>query len=128
MNYPENKDTDFSWQDFQNRTNGELADTLGNFIKRSVDFTNSRFDGVVPFSCTDDDWNVLGIDWSQTIEKLDQAYEQFHIRKPHHSVWILRDRQTAFSPNLNHGKSLKQTVRLPLKPWPSLSISAMLLR
>ncbi|WP_064504646.1 methionine--tRNA ligase, partial [Chlorobium limicola] len=32
MNYPENKDTDFSWQDFQNRTNGELADTLGNFI------------------------------------------------------------------------------------------------
>lgn len=81
MNYPENKDTDFSWQDFQNRTNGELADTLGNFIKRSVDFTNSRFDGVVPFSCTDDDWNALGIDWSQTIEKLDQAYEQFHIRE-----------------------------------------------
>jgi len=55
MNYPENKDSDFSWTDFQNRTNGELADTLGNFIKRSVDFTNSRFEGVVPHTCSRED-------------------------------------------------------------------------
>ena len=66
MNYPENKDSDFSWQDFQNRTNGELADTLGNFIKRSVDFTNARFDGVVPHESTSEEWNSLGIDWPDT--------------------------------------------------------------
>ncbi len=81
MNYPENKDTDFSWQDFQNRTNGELADTLGNFIKRSVDFTNARFEGVVPHACTDEEWNALGIDWQETLAKLDQAFEQFHFRE-----------------------------------------------
>ncbi|MBM3163153.1 MAG: methionine--tRNA ligase [Chlorobi bacterium] len=81
MNYPENKDTDFSWTDFQNRTNGELADTLGNFIKRSIDFTNSRFDGVVPHACTDDEWNGLGVNWPETVEKLDQAFEQFHFRE-----------------------------------------------
>jgi len=80
MNYPENKDTDFSWQDFQNRTNGELADTLGNFIKRSVDFTNARFDGRVPHACSVEEWNSLGIDWHETLGKLDQAFEQFHFR------------------------------------------------
>ena len=80
MNYPENKDTDFSWQDFQNRTNGELADTLGNFIKRSVDFTNARFEGQVPCDSTVEEWNDLGINWSETLEQLDLAYEQFHFR------------------------------------------------
>ncbi|MCF8215959.1 MAG: methionine--tRNA ligase [Chlorobium sp.] len=81
MNYPENKDTDFSWTDFQNRTNGELADTLGNFIKRSVDFTNARFEGAVPCSCSAEEWHDLGIDWNGTIEKLDYAFEQFHFRE-----------------------------------------------
>jgi methionyl-tRNA synthetase len=80
MNYPENKDTDFSWQDFQNRTNGELADTLGNFIKRSVDFTNARFDGEVPCDSTAEEWNTLGMDWQDTLEQLDRAYEEFHFR------------------------------------------------
>jgi methionyl-tRNA synthetase len=81
MNYPENKDTDFSWQDFQNRTNGELADTLGNFIKRSVDFTNARFEGEVPYECTPEDWNTLGINWPETLEQLDSAFEGFHFRE-----------------------------------------------
>ncbi|MCX6178061.1 MAG: methionine--tRNA ligase [Chlorobiales bacterium] len=81
MNYPENKDTDFSWQDYQNRTNGELADTLGNFIKRSVDFTNTRFDGEVPYECTSEDWNSLGINWQETLNQLDFAFEQFHFRE-----------------------------------------------
>ncbi len=81
MNYPENKDSDFSWQDFQNRTNGELADTLGNFIKRSVDFTNARFEGVVPYESTLEDWDSLGIDWPDTLRQLDLAFEQFHFRE-----------------------------------------------
>ena len=81
MNYPENKDTDFSWQDFQNRTNGELADTLGNFIKRSVDFTNARFGGEVPCDSSPEAWNSLGINWTDTLQQLDVAFEQFHFRE-----------------------------------------------
>ncbi len=98
MNYPENKDTDFSWQDFQNRTNGELADTLGNFIKRSVDFTNSRFGGVVPIDCpldvirsftvilthdNDVENDELGnrVDLVDLIDEIRDAYEDFHFRE-----------------------------------------------
>ncbi len=98
MNYPENKDTDFSWQDFQNRTNGELADTLGNFIKRSVDFTNSRFGGVVPIDCPldvmssftvilthDNDVEIdeLGnrVNLVDLIDEIRDAYDGFHFRE-----------------------------------------------
>jgi methionyl-tRNA synthetase len=45
---PETKDSDFSWKDFQNRVNGELADILGNFIFRTTSFTHRFFGGRVP--------------------------------------------------------------------------------
>ncbi len=45
---PETKDADFSWQGFQDRVNGELADVLGNFVNRSLTFAARYFDGEVP--------------------------------------------------------------------------------
>jgi len=47
-NLPEGKDTDFYWKEFQSRTNGELADILGNFINRTFTFAHKHFDGKVP--------------------------------------------------------------------------------
>ncbi len=47
-NLPENKDTDFFWKEFQGRTNGELADILGNFVNRTFTFAHKHFDGKVP--------------------------------------------------------------------------------
>lgn len=47
-NLPENKDTDFFWKEFQSRTNGELADILGNFVNRTFTFAHKHFDGKVP--------------------------------------------------------------------------------
>ncbi len=45
---PENKDADFTWREYQARTNNELADILGNFINRTLQFSARYFDGVVP--------------------------------------------------------------------------------
>ena len=45
---PLNKDTDFSWDDFQRRNNDELADVVGNFLHRTITFTNKNFDGKIP--------------------------------------------------------------------------------
>ena len=38
MNFPETKDADFTWKDYQARVNNELAAILGNFINRSLTF------------------------------------------------------------------------------------------
>jgi len=45
---PETADAEFSWTDFRHRTNGELADVLGNFIHRSLSFAVKNFEGRVP--------------------------------------------------------------------------------
>ncbi len=47
-NLPENKDTDFYWKEFQMRNNSELADIFGNFVNRTLTFTNKHFEGKVP--------------------------------------------------------------------------------
>ena len=48
INAPLNKDTDFSWDDFQRRNNDELADVIGNFLHRTFTFTHKFFDGEIP--------------------------------------------------------------------------------
>ena len=45
---PEHSDAAFTWEQFQQATNKDLADVLGNFVNRIVKFTESKFDGVVP--------------------------------------------------------------------------------
>ncbi|WP_409200965.1 methionine--tRNA ligase [Methanobrevibacter sp. DSM 116169] len=48
INAPLNKDTDFSWDDFQRRNNDELADVIGNFLHRTFTFTHKYFNGEIP--------------------------------------------------------------------------------
>ncbi|MFH0992274.1 MAG: methionine--tRNA ligase [bacterium] len=48
INLPESRDSDFYLKDFQARTNNELADILGNFINRTLAFTEKNFQGTVP--------------------------------------------------------------------------------
>ena len=45
---PEKGDSDFTWTGFQAAANSDLANTLGNFVHRSLTFLNKRWDGVVP--------------------------------------------------------------------------------
>ncbi len=48
MNMPESKDSDFTWRDYQARTNNELAAILGNYVNRVMTFVHKNFGGVVP--------------------------------------------------------------------------------
>ncbi len=45
---PENKDSDFTWKDFQARNNNELVAIFGNFVNRVVVLTNKYWNGFVP--------------------------------------------------------------------------------
>lgn len=47
-NMPENRDSDFKWDDFVDFHDKELADNLGNFVNRVIVLSNKYFDGVVP--------------------------------------------------------------------------------
>ena len=45
---PEQKDSEFTWADYRDRVNNELADVLGNFINRVLVLTGKYYDGAVP--------------------------------------------------------------------------------
>ncbi len=78
---PETKDSDFSWKDFQARVNNELADVLGNFVFRTLSFTENFADAKVPEL---NEATNLDRDTLQTINdqkaKVEDAYEHFRFR------------------------------------------------
>ncbi|MCY3018643.1 MAG: methionine--tRNA ligase [Planctomycetota bacterium] len=45
---PEDADSNFTWEDFAHRYNGELADILGNFVHRVLTFTVNKLGRRVP--------------------------------------------------------------------------------
>lgn len=47
INMPENKDTNWMWDDFVSKNNDELVGTYGNFIHRVITFTQKNF-GEIP--------------------------------------------------------------------------------
>lgn len=79
---PETKDSDFSWEDFQNKVNSELADILGNFVYRTTSFTENYFDGIIPElkNPTDYDRETLAKIEEQK-QKIAEAYESFKLRE-----------------------------------------------
>ncbi|WP_138429683.1 methionine--tRNA ligase [Fodinibius saliphilus] len=79
---PETKDSDFSWEDFQNKVNSELADILGNFVYRTTSFTENYFDGKVPelINPTEKDMQIL-TQINKQKDKITEAYESFKLRE-----------------------------------------------
>lgn len=45
---PEQKDNNFTWEDFRDRVNGELVNIFGNFVNRVVKLIGKNFEGRVP--------------------------------------------------------------------------------
>ncbi|UWQ92514.1 methionine--tRNA ligase [Aliisedimentitalea scapharcae] len=45
---PENSDSEFTWENFQQSVNKDLADVLGNFVSRITKFCRSKFGEAVP--------------------------------------------------------------------------------
>ena len=47
---PEQRDSEFTWNDYRDRINNELADVLGNFVNRVLVLTRKYYEGVVPIA------------------------------------------------------------------------------
>ena len=58
---PESSDSEFTWENFQQTVNKDLADVLGNFVSRVTKFCRSKFGEVIPSGGT----------WSQNEKNLE---------------------------------------------------------
>lgn len=80
-NMPENKDTDFYYQDLQAKNNNELGSILGNFVNRTFVFAEKYFEGKVPaLNAYEDIDNQLISKLKMSVEKIGAFYESFKFK------------------------------------------------
>ncbi len=77
-NMPENKDSDFRWDDFVDFHDNELVANVGNFINRVVVLTNKYFEGKVP--SVDIDLKEVLAEVENLTQRLCQEIEQFQFK------------------------------------------------
>lgn len=99
---PESQDSEFTWKEFQMRSNAELLGKLGNFVHRVITFTCQHLEAKVPSSAH------LRKDDQDTLEKLRfltneaaHAYEAFSLRK---ATGILMEMATIGNVYFDHQK------------------------
>ena len=82
-NAPETKDNDFTWKDFQDRTNSELVAIFGNFVNRTFVLMHKLCKGKVPplhAEILDDaDKNMLA-EFELSKSKIENLLNQFKFR------------------------------------------------
>ncbi len=69
---PEYADSEFTWEDFVSNTNKDLADVLGNFVRRVTKFAASHFNGRVP-ECK---WGAAETEFAAHLDTLVRRYER----------------------------------------------------
>ncbi len=88
-NAPENKDSDFTWKDFQGRVNNELANILGNLANRVFAFTKKSFTNQIPIvpNLSECSQTVLK-EVQEKTDEIKESYQNFRVRK---AVKIIMD-------------------------------------
>lgn len=91
-NAPENKDNDFTWKDFQDRTNNELVSVFGNFVNRTLVLMHKLTGGKVPryhADLADAKDKAVYESLQAAVKRCSEALEQFHFREALNEVMNL---------------------------------------
>ena len=80
-NAPETKDSDFSWEDFQNKINNDLANTLGNLANRVFAFSKKYFDASISEPKYLSDLSVKALKKAnELVVEIENSYEHYRVR------------------------------------------------
>ena len=81
VNMPENKDSDFTWEDFKNRNNNELVATFGNFVNRTLVMINKYFNGELSNNNTKNIKDIKILDSiNNLIDEVSKDIENYHFK------------------------------------------------
>ncbi len=88
-NAPESKDNDFTWKDFQDRTNSELVSIFGNFVNRTFVLMHKLCGGRVPplhQDLLDDADKAIIADIQQSKKDIETCLETYKFREGLYNV------------------------------------------
>ncbi|MFK7807072.1 MAG: methionine--tRNA ligase [Saprospiraceae bacterium] len=111
-NMPENRDSDFKWDDFVDFYDKELADNLGNFVNRVIVLTNKYFDGSVPETNTD--LAVFLKDVRALLEKLNSEIESYSFKSAAQTLMEISSWGNTYLQDVSPWKIWKEDPDSPL--------------
>lgn len=79
-NRPETSDSDFTWEDFQDKNNNELLSNLGNLVNRTLVFLGRNFDGKVPEGNLNESDEKFLSEQKEVIERTSAALDSVSIK------------------------------------------------
>jgi methionyl-tRNA synthetase len=85
-NRPERSDFDFTWKDFQEKTNAELIGNLANLVNRTLQFVQRFYDGRLPAGRPDAGF------WAEVRaaeERIGVHFERVELRDSFHAAFAL---------------------------------------
>jgi len=127
---PETKDSEFTWKDFQQRNNSELADILGNFVNRVVILTNKYYNGYVPHAekFYDNDKEIIA-EMTKIIRRVNDCISEYKFREAQFEAMNLArlgNRYLADNAPWNLAKDATNTSRIKTIMYVTLQITANL--
>ena len=79
---PEQKDTNFTWDEFERKVNTELNDVLGNFVHRTTSFIQTYYKGKVPkYSSNKGQHAKILATISATLPRVDDRLGHFRLKE-----------------------------------------------
>lgn len=81
-NAPETGDSEFTWKDFQNRTNSDLVGKFGNFVNRVLVFVQNNLQGKIPptHPLEEIDHRFIN-DMHRLMGEIEESFASYRIRK-----------------------------------------------
>ena len=86
---PENRDSEFSWEEFEVKINNELVATLGNYYHRVLSFTHRNFGNVPEFKSREEDRRDVTVAIRTAMSHVDEHISTCQFKKALKSVMDL---------------------------------------
>jgi len=80
-NLPEKKDSDFTWESFKETINSELNDTLGNFINRTLTFTEKYFKSELKKPILGKQDEKIITEANEKVKEIDELIKKIELKK-----------------------------------------------
>ena len=79
---PEQKDVNFTWEEFERKVNTELNDVIGNYVHRTLSFVQTHFGGTVPnYDKSNKDYDKISGAMRKESAAIDASLIQFRLRE-----------------------------------------------
>lgn len=85
------RDGDFSYENFVNKINADLANNLGNLLNRSLNIVNKNFGGKINYTKNEDDFLGLKDKANSTFKAVEKHMDNLELKEALDSLWLLID-------------------------------------